>query len=426
MNEHFKMFYDLESRVHEENQQEMFLCLHKNVDPKIVGKILDAKFGTVMETFIRKIEVGLQWKLITEFRDRVKREEWLWTLLYTIRKSLSILFTYIDMFKDSSLGFSILITAGGFSGIMDFPTNFSSVVVISIFCSIIVPLLISSLHLSIYNPFIIWNIHTTKPPSILRKIMMSFVCFICTILNPILLIIVYERLWEKSRRLGKYCWLDRKGIYLQKKLKHVKSQLYEFLKIELGLEVYFQAAGQIILFLFSMTETPTTGGLETIFGVSSTLFLGAHGVLAISILLSMKSSISLHMKSIKLEKGFFPFKSIIFVLLWGLFATLRRTLGIVAFFIPSLGLFDILHHFEYEKIKFKIRMDYAHNISSEDKIAMFGLTETVYWTELDRWNYTNPKNPIPPDYSLYTGLKLQSTFASFFVLMGLQFAFVGK
>merc|ERR1712155_170701 len=154
MNEQFKMFYDLESRVHKENQQEMFQCLHKNVDPKIVGKILDAKFGTVMETFIHKIEVGLQWKLITEFRDRVKREEWLWTLLYTIRKSLSILFTYIDMFKDSSLGFSILITAGGFSGIMNFPTNFSSVVVISIFCSIVAPLLISSLHLSIYNPFI--------------------------------------------------------------------------------------------------------------------------------------------------------------------------------------------------------------------------------------------------------------------------------
>ena len=157
------------------------------------------------------------------------------------------------------------------------------------------------------------------------------------------------------------------------------------------------------------------------FGVSSTLFLGAHGVLAISILLSMKTSISLHMKSIQLEKGFFPLTSLIVVILWGLFTTLRRTLGIVAFFIPSLGLFEILHHFGYEKIQFKIRMDYAHNISSEDKIAMFGLTETVYWNELDRWNYTNPKNPIPPDYSLYTGLKLQSTFASFFVLMGLQF-----
>ena len=159
------------------------------------------------------------------------------------------------------------------------------------------------------------------------------------------------------------------------------------------------------------------------FGVTSTLFLGAHGVLAISILLSMKTSISLHLKSIQLDKGFFPLTSLIIVLLWGLFATLRRTLAIVVFFIPSLGLFDILHHFEYEKIKFKIRMDYAHIRSPEDKIFMYGLTETVYWNELDRWNYTDPKNPIPPDYSSYTGLTLQSTFESFFVLMVLQFTF---
>ena len=93
----------------------------------------------------------------------------------------------------------------------------------------------------------------------------------------------------------------------------------------------------------------------------------------------------------------------------------------MAFLLPAMGLFNILHHNKFEKVAFKIRLDYATTISAEDKIALYGLNETIFWTELDRWNYTDPNNPTPPDYSLYTGLTLKETFVAFMVVMGVQF-----
>ena len=173
-----------------------------------------------------------------------------------------------------------------------------------------------------------------------------------------------------------------------------------------------------------MTETPTTGGLETLFEQSSILFLDAQTLLGISIALSMKTSISLHIKSTKTEKGFLPFSSSIFVGLWALFATLRRIVGILSFFIPAMGLFNILHHIAFEKVPFKIRLDRAKTISSEDKIALYGLNETIYWNQLDRWNYTD--DPTPPNYTLYTGLNLKETFVAFLVISAIQlFAILG-
>ena len=182
-----------------------------------------------------------------------------------------------------------------------------------------------------------------------------------------------------------------------------------------------QISAQILLSYFAVTETPTTGGLETVFEQSSTRFLDAQSLLGISIALSVKTSLSLHMKAIKTEKGFLPFSSRIFVGFWALFGTLRRTMGLLAFFLPAIGLFNILNHIKFEKMAFKIRMDYASTISAEDKIALYGLNETIFWTELDRWNYTDPNNPTPPDYSLYTGLTLRETFIAFMVVMGVQF-----
>ena len=185
--------------------------------------------------------------------------------------------------------------------------------------------------------------------------------------------------------------------------------------------MFLQISAQILLSYFAVTETPTTGGLETVFKQSSILFLDAQTLLGVYIALSMKTSLSLHMKSMNTEKGFLPFSSRIFVGFWALFGTLRRTLGILAFFLPAMGLFNILHHIKFEKVAFKIRLDYATTISAEDKIALYGLNETIFWTELDRWNYTDPNNPTPPDYSLYTGLTLKETFVAFMVVMGVQF-----
>ena len=54
------------------------------------------------------------------------------------------------------------------------------------------------------------------------------------------------------------------------------------------------------------------------------------------------------------------------------------------------------------------------------KINLYNMTEEVSWSSLDRWNYDDPQHPLPPPYSMYTGLSLQHTFVWFIGLFIFQ------
>ena len=147
-------------------------------------------------------------------------------------------------------------------------------------------------------------------------------------------------------------------------------------------------------------------------------------IIALSVLLSLKTSIFLHMKIISLEKGFFGFKAKFAVFLWGLVATVRRVLGIVTFFIPCLGLLDLLWHWHSEQFPWQARLDYAmkFNItpSPDEKVDLYDMREEVLWSDLDRWSYGDPEEPRGPPYSLYTGLSAKLTLAAFFTIVFLH------
>ena len=191
--------------------------------------------------------------------------------------------------------------------------------------------------------------------------------------------------------------------------------------------MFYQVPLQIILLLLTTTETPTTGGLEAVF--KQTSFLGVSmdpkAVLALSVLWSLKTGVFLHLKSIATEKGFMQTTSKIAVFLWGLFAVLRRVLTLVTFFAPSLGLFSLLYHWQAEQRPYTVRLKYAASVTADDRIKLRGLNRTIFWSELDRWDYSDPEHPSPPPYSQYTGLSLGNTFIGFFVLTLIQFLALG-
>ena len=70
-----------------------------------------------------------------------------------------------------------------------------------------------------------------------------------------------------------------------------------------GTEVYYQIALQTTLLLMTQTETATTSGLQTFFQQDS--FLGipmtATTALILSSLWSLKTSVMLHLKNIKIR-----------------------------------------------------------------------------------------------------------------------------
>ena len=226
-----KMFYDSEASIHKNNKADIFCCMHNKLDPLICKAIIESKFPGLTQKTINKIERVAKRSFITNFLNMLTVNERISKVFHVFKKIIVLQFYYIDMFKDSFLAITIMVAAGGFSTVWQFPTNFTSVVVLSFFASILVPLLMSSIHLAISHPFLIFDVMKIKRRS--RLLAMVF-CFLLTLLNPILLLNAYEIVQEKARILVKRNNFDMGVIDLLKKCRKIKIHLVDFLRIELG------------------------------------------------------------------------------------------------------------------------------------------------------------------------------------------------
>ena len=200
------------------------------------------------------------------------------------------------------------------------------------------------------------------------------------------------------------------------------------------MEVFYQISLQIILVLMTNTKTATTSGLQTYFQQNTIWGLNPSIVLGFSIAWSLRTAITLHVKTIKEHKIFFYCSQSFFVGVWALFATSRRVLSIVCFFVPSLGLQDILYHWLAEQFPFSIKKKYKM-IHPKDEVHLFNMTGKLLWSDVDRWfwldgdgngldrwsYYEDPDDPTPPPYTLYTGFTLQWTLVVFMMIMFFHF-----
>ena len=77
------------------------------------------------------------------------------------------------------------------------------------------------------------------------------------------------------------------------------------------MEVFIQVALQVALLLLTQTRTATVGGLETFFSQDKMFGvpMDATTIVILSVILSLKTSILLHVKILSMEKGgYFGFK----------------------------------------------------------------------------------------------------------------------
>ncbi len=134
------------------------------------------------------------------------------------------------------------------------------------------------------------------------------------------------------------------------------------------------------------------GGLEAFFQQDSKdvfgILLSPITVIVVSVLWSLKTGIFQHVNLLSMEKGLFGFKAKCITCLWGLVASVRRVLGIVAFFSPCLGLMDLLWHFHGEQYPFSARVEQvmASGVtpSTDEKIELYRMREDFLWSDLDR------------------------------------------
>ena len=156
--------------------------------------------------------------------------------------------------------------------------------------------------------------------------------------------------------------------------------------------MFYQVGLQIVLILLTLTGTATVGGLEAFFQQGSKnvfgILLSPMTVIVGSVLWSLKTGILLHVKLLSMEKGFFGFKAKCITCLWGLVASVRRVLGIVAFFSPCLGLMNLLWHFHGEQYPFSVRVEQVMTSgvtpSPDEKIELHTMRKDFLWSDLDR------------------------------------------
>ena len=136
---------------------------------------------------------------------------------------------YVDLFKDTALSIILLNAVGSFQSVLEFYTNFTSVIVLTMFSSVVVPLVLSTLHLVVNrNKILEEQTFSTR-----RKYLTITLCWIASFLNPIILDAYYQELKEDVRKLSENH--DIRAMALMRKCRKIKNQIVTFHKTELGL-----------------------------------------------------------------------------------------------------------------------------------------------------------------------------------------------
>ena len=218
------------------------MCLHKKLEPKVVENILDSGEPGCTAGCIEGFENCVRRRLITELQNKITKSPRVKEIIGTTTGIIKIVAKFIDLIKDIALSTVMLQAVGGFQSVWDFKTNFSSIIIITMFSSILIPLFLSTLHLIVNKRKII----DEKNLSRTRKYVTIILCFMASFLNPIILDAYYHELKEDIRKLTQNH--DIRVMTILRKCRNIKNQILTFHKTELGqyvkyvcLHTYFRA-----------------------------------------------------------------------------------------------------------------------------------------------------------------------------------------
>ena len=193
----------------------------------------------------------------------------------------------------------------------------------------------------------------------------------------------------------------------------VRRSYAKFLRIDLGLELFFQLSGQLILLFLTVTETPTTGGLESLFKKSNDLYLG------LSVAFGLRTVYMAYLKTVAVEKPYFGLTSKFVLFTWIIVSATLRLMTLMLYFAPGFGLFSTLHHWRREQIPFAGQ--YRDQIQTNGTLYLYKMNITKdQWNAIDRYDYDDKKGV---HYSEYTVVSLDWYFIYFWIIIMVHTSF---
>ena len=152
-----------------------------------------------------------------------------------------------------------------------------------------------------------------------------------------------------------------------KKIEELEKELTKHTRVQQGLETVFQITINTILVAYAHSSTKTRQGLAAIFTQDAFVFMGAtvspEVVIAVLITMNSVSLIRAHMNGFIMGHGSnYSLVGKLLVFLYVTSAIIVRITSMTLYFTPSLGLFNLLHH--YQSLYFALTILYTYLILS--------------------------------------------------------------
>ena len=223
-------FYDILETAFENKEEEVFCYLKRNMQLDVTKAFMTHKSQGLMMKINDFIEKHIRSPSpFIEFQDKVTSTPSLRMKLSTLGTLLSLPSPFADIVKDASLAVSLLVITGGPDAIAEFPTNFSSAIVISWMVTIIIPIIISSLNLALTQPFLVFpGLRATRG----GRALAALGCLVLSPLNTVILKTRLEMTQERAIEAARVLGADTLDLYNQCNVLEAKVQ--EYLQIEIG------------------------------------------------------------------------------------------------------------------------------------------------------------------------------------------------
>ena len=224
------MIFDFLASKHNYNEAELYKYFHKNIDPRLVQKMQDAKYPGCKDGIVKVIEKVARRPFTSEISDCINNSENAKKILQNTTAITKIEVKFLDIIKDLALSILMLELVGGLQAIIDLPTNFGSVIVVVMFGSIFIPMLISSLHYAVNN-FDMF-LPEVKNSSKTRRYLKTALLFILSPVQQLLLETHHLQTAEEARELAQNYNIE--AIQKKYQSRNIQKQMTSFGRIELG------------------------------------------------------------------------------------------------------------------------------------------------------------------------------------------------
>ena len=217
------------------DQAKLYHYLHTRFDPVLVQKMSDARFPGCTAGLINLIEEYFcRRPIVAEMTNFIARNEWVKRFLAVTSVIIKIQFKYLDIFKDLGLTIVMFELNGGINAILDLPTNFGSVIVMTMGLSILLPMVLSSIHLWVNNWNMLIDAKQSKVTKI-RKYLINPFKIISFPFHPVFLENLYIKIEEQARLMAQKS--DIRAVQLKNQCRKIRMQLASLFRIELGIKI---------------------------------------------------------------------------------------------------------------------------------------------------------------------------------------------